>query len=101
MRNRPGGKAARPVVVGTAVASPARPTKAVTSPDFSRGLMAAAGGRLVGFLSRILGLGYDGGPVVGPGGRGFHGPRWSFPARWSGFLLVRSGAGWRGRAARR
>ena len=37
--------------------------------------MAAADGRLAGFRAWILGPGYDGGPAVGPGGRGFHWPR--------------------------
>jgi hypothetical protein len=36
--------------------------------------MAAAGGRLAGFRAWILGPRYDGGPAVGPGGRGFRWP---------------------------
>jgi hypothetical protein len=71
------------------------------SPDFSRGLMAAAGGRLAGCWSWILGPGYDVSPAVGPGGRGLHWPRVSFLRDGTGFWLVRRGAGWRGRAARR
>jgi hypothetical protein len=52
----------------------AQGTKADPNPDFSRGLMAAAGGRLAGFWSRILGPGCGGGPAVGPGGRGSTAP---------------------------
>jgi len=71
------------------------------SPDVSRGLMAAADVRLAGFWSGILCPGYDGGPAVGPGGRGFHWPRVPFTARWDVFLLVRRDAGWPGCGARR
>ena len=55
--------------------------------------MAAADGRLAGFWCRVFGSGYDGGPTVGPGGRGSTGPRSAFPARRGGFGLIRWGAG--------
>ena len=44
------------------------------SPDLSSGLMAGARRRLAPFVTAILASGYDGGPAVGPGGRGFHKP---------------------------
>src|SRR3984957_17284009 len=47
--------------------------------------MAAAGGRLAGFWSRILGPGCDGGPAVGPGGRGSTGPGGPFFLAGTGF----------------
>src|ERR1700722_5011642 len=47
--------------------------------------MAAAGGRLAGFWSRILGPGCDGGPAVGPGGRGSTGPGVPFFLAGTGF----------------
>jgi len=40
--------------------------------------MAAAGSRLAGFWSWILGAGYDSGPAAGPGGRGSTGPGFAF-----------------------
>src|SRR6202522_1320832 len=49
--------------------------------------MAAAGGRLAGCWSWILGPGYDVSPAVGPGGRGLHWPRVSF-------LRVGTGSVW-------
>jgi len=52
------------------------------NPDVSRGLMAAAYVRLAGFWSGILCPGYDGGPAVGPGGRGSTGP--GFPSLFAG-----------------
>jgi hypothetical protein len=49
---------------------------------------------VAGFWTWILVPGYDNGPAVGPGDRGFHGsPGLSFLARRTGFLLVRRGAG--------
>ena len=60
------------------------------SPDFSRGLMAAASGRLAGFWSGISGPGCDGGPAVGPGGRGSTSP--GVP-----FLLAGTGFNWSNR----
>ena len=63
--------------------------------------MASAGVWAGWFLDLDLGPGYDGGPAVGPGGRGSAGPWVSFLARRDGSVLVRWGAGWPGRVAMR
>ena len=64
-------------------------------PDLSSGLMAGAERQRAPFVTVILASGYDSGPAVGPGGRGFHRPRgFSFldrrdGLRWSGCLRER------------
>src|ERR1700722_7831777 len=64
----------RPRLFGRHSAAPGN-----TSPYLSWGLWLPLADVVAGFWTWILGPGYDGGPAVGPGVRGFHGPQ-EFPS---------------------
>jgi hypothetical protein len=76
-------------------------TAELANPDFSWGLMAAAGGRLGVVLAWILGRGMTAVRLPGRAAGVPLGPGVSLPACWYGFCLVKAGAGSRGCAARR
>jgi hypothetical protein len=71
------------------------------SPDLSQGLMADAGGRAAGFWTWILCRGMTVARLSGRVAGVPRSPGISFLARQDWFVLVRWGAGWPGRAARR
>ena len=73
----------------------------VVSPDLSSGLMAGAERQRAPFVAVILASGYDSGPAVAPGGRGFHRPGVVLPGSQGWFTLVRERAGARRCAATR
>ena len=73
----------------------------LVNPDLSSGLMAGAERQRAPFVAVILASGYDSGPAVAPGGRGFHRPGVVLPGSQGWFTLVRERAGARRCAATR